>query len=349
MQSLKLQEQQRQQSIEVAKIRYRNKINLYAVIFASCVFLFIALLLWRNNKQRCKDYSLLQQQKSKTEAALQEPKSTQAQLAQKEKMASLGELTAGIAHEIKNPLNFINNFAELNAELLEELKEQMETDSPDKKEEKAIHEDMKQNLEKIIRHGRRADSIVKNMLGHSRNSGGVTVSTDINALADEYSKLAYNGIRAADKSFNAVIEKYFDASLSTPDGRINIVPQDIGRVLLNLFNNAFYAVNEKKKNSTRSLMGSEAYEPIVTVTTKAVKRPSGRLGVSIAVRDNGNGIQGDVVNKIFQPFYTTKPTGEGTGLGLSLSYDIATKAHGGELKINTKEGEYAEFVIELPG
>ncbi|MEP6584239.1 MAG: tetratricopeptide repeat protein [Ginsengibacter sp.] len=344
VQSLKLQEQQRQQAIELAQVKYRNKINLYAVIFASCVFLFIALLLWRSNHQRRKDYKLLQQQKSKTDEALEELRNTQAQLLQKEKMASLGELTAGIAHEIKNPLNFINNFAELNAELLDELKEKMDTAPDDKIEQELIHESLKQNLEKIIRHGKRADSIVKNMLEHSRSSGGLKEPTDINALADEYMKLAYQGIRAADKSvsagqpgFNAAMQTHFDEALSTDNGKINIVPQDIGRVLLNLFNNAFYAVNEKKKQ----LNG--AYTPIVSVTTKKL---DGKI--TIAVHDNGMGMPQKVLNKIFQPFYTTKPTGEGTGLGLSLSYDIITKAYGGELKVNTKEGEFTEFVIELP-
>lgn len=352
VQGLKLQEQQRQQSIEVAKIQYLNKIKLYAVIFASLVFLFIALLLWRTNRQRRKDYNLLQQQKSKTDEALQELRSTQAQLLQKEKMASLGELTAGIAHEIKNPLNFINNFAELNAELLDELKEKMDNGVRDINEEKEIHEGLKQNLEKIIHHGRRADSIVKNMLEHSRTSGGVKVPTDINALADEYFKLAYHGIRARDKSFNAAMETHFDAALSSDEGKINIVPQDIGRVLLNLFNNAFYAVNEKNaslRTSGQANSAEQQYKPTVSVTTKKLNGKSDSYRIEIAVRDNGMGIPQEVLNKIFQPFYTTKPTGEGTGLGLSLSYDIITKAYGGELKVNTKEGEYAEFVIELPG
>ena len=332
VQSLKLQEQQRQQTIEVAKIRYQNKIKLYVVIFVSCVFLFITLLLWRANKQRRRDYALLQQQKSKTDRALDELKSTQAQLLQKEKMASLGELTTGIAHEIKNPLNFINNFAEINVELLDELKEERKRETRDKHAENEIYEDIKQNLERIIHHGKRADSIVKNMMEHS-TSGGEKQKVDINALTDEYFKLAYHAIQAKDNSFNAEMEKHFDTNIE----KINLVQQDIGRVLLNLFNNAFYAVNEKR----RQLNGS--YKPVVSVTTKKLDKK-----IEIAVRDNGIGIPKNALNKIFQPFFTTKPTGEGTGLGLSLSYDIITKAYGGELKVNTKESEYTEFIIELP-
>jgi two-component system, NtrC family, sensor kinase len=331
VQSLKLMEQQRQQAIEVAKIKYRNKIKLYVVIFASCVFLFITLLLWRTNKQRRKDYALLQQQKSKTDQALDELKSTQAQLLQKEKMASLGELTAGIAHEIKNPLNFINNFAELNTELLDEMKNELANDN--EQEAIKIADDIKENEERIIHYGKRADSIVKNMVEHGGTSGGEKQQVDINALADEYFKLAYHAIQAKDKSFNASMETHFDTAIE----KINLEKQDIGRVLLNLFNNAFYAVEEKKKR----LNG--AYKPVVSVTTKKQDEK-----IVILVRDNGMGIQQNALSKIFQPFFTTKPTGEGTGLGLSLSYDIVTKAHGGELKVNTKEGEYAEFIIELP-
>jgi two-component system NtrC family sensor kinase len=338
VQNLKLLEQQRQQAIEVDKIEFRNKVKLYAVIFASCVFMLIALLLWRNNKQKQKAYLLLQQQKLKTEEALNELQSTQNQLVQKEKMASLGELTAGIAHEIQNPLNFINNFSELNVELINELKEERHKETGNKNAEDEIYNDIKANLEKIIHHGKRADSIVKNMLEHSRASASQWQPTDINALADEFFKLSYHAVRAKDKSFNADMETHFDATIET----INLLPQDIGRVLLNLFNNAFYAVNEKRKQSNAD------YKPVVSVTTKKLNTHKGEGGVVIIIRDNGIGIPQHTLHKIFQPFFTTKPTGQGTGLGLSLSYDIITKAHGGELKVNTKEGEYTEFIIELP-
>jgi len=264
-------------------------------------------------------------------------KSTQSQLIQSEKMASLGELTAGIAHEIQNPLNFVNNFSEVSNELLDEMKTELANDN--KKEAITIADDVKHNLEKIIHHGKRADAIVKGMLQHSRSSTAVNEPTDINALADEYLRLAYHaylsgrqGFRAKDNSFNATLKTDFDNTI----GNINVIPQDIGRVLLNLYNNAFYAVNEKSKQHI------DGYEPTVSVITK-------KMGdkVFIRVKDNGNGIPQKVVGKIFQPFFTTKPTGQGTGLGLSLSYDII-KAHGGEIKINTTEGEGTEFSIHLP-
>ena len=266
---------------------------------------------------------------------------TQTQLIQAEKMASLGELTAGIAHEIQNPLNFVNNFSEVNDELLKELKAEAEKGNLD--EVKAIAKDIEFNSEKINHHGRRADAIVKGMLQHSRTSSGQKEPTDINALADEYLRLAYHGLRAKDKSFNATMKTGFDESI----GKINIIPQDIGRVILNLINNAFYAVDERKK-SPHPLKGGMECEPIVTVTTKRLGPPSGDRGkIEIRVADNGNGIPQKVLDKIFQPFFTTKPTGQGTGLGLSLSYDIV-KAHGGELKVETKEGEGTVFVIYLP-
>ena len=261
-----------------------------------------------------------------------------------EKMASLGELTAGIAHEIQNPLNFVNNFSELNTELIDEMK--IELDAGNSKEAISIAGNIKENQEKITHHGKRADAIVKGMLHHSRSSTGQKELTDINALADEYLRLSYHGLRAKDKAFNANFKTHFDSYLSSAEGKINIVSQDIGRVLLNLYNNAFYSVMEKMKN-LYSLKGGKEYEPTVTVTTKTVKPPSGSLGVSISVKDNGVGITKKIIDKMYQPFFTTKPTGQGTGLGLSLSYDII-KAHGGEIKIETKEGEYAEFIIELP-
>jgi signal transduction histidine kinase len=267
------------------------------------------------------------------ETTLANLKSTQAQLIQSEKMASLGELTAGIAHEIQNPLNFVNNFSEVNKELIKEIQDlrHKTQDLRDEKLEEEILNDIAGNLEKINHHGKRAENIVKGMLQHSRTSTGQTEPTDINALCDEYLRLAYHGLRAKDKSFNSHFETDFDSKLS----KVNVVPQDIGRVILNLINNAFYAVNEKAK------LPSSNYEPRVTVSTK-------NLGdkIEIKVQDNGTGIPDKVKEKIFQPFFTTKPTGQGTGLGLSLSYDIV-KTHGGELGVTTKPGEGSAFSILL--
>ncbi|TYA57515.1 sensor histidine kinase [Formosa maritima] len=262
--------------------------------------------------------------------SLQELKETQSQLIQSEKMASLGELTAGIAHEIQNPLNFVNNFSEVSKELLEEMLEEIK--NGDMEEVDAIAQDVIQNLEKINHHGKRADGIVKGMLQHSRSSSGAKELTDINVLVDEYLRLAYHGLRAKDKSFNAILESNFDDSIKS----INITPQDIGRVVLNLITNAFYAVNEKKK------MQIQGYDPKITVETKKTKEQ-----IEIYVKDNGNGIPKTALDKIFQPFFTTKPTGQGTGLGLSLSYDII-KAHGGTINVNTKENKGTEFIISLP-
>ena len=284
--------------------------------------------------------------------SLKNLQATQQQLIQSAKMASLGELTAGIAHEIQNPLNFVNNFSEVNDELIKEL--QTEADKGNMEDVKAISKDIQFNSEKINHHGKRADAIVKGMLQHSRSSSGVKELTDINALADEYLRLAYHGLRAKDKSFNAQTKTDFDNSI----GEINIVPQEIGRVILNLINNAFYAVDEKKKSMSTFPKGEKGaasfdYEPVVTVTTKRLGPPLGDKGkpdsyrVEIRVADNGSGISQKVLHKIFQPFFTTKPTGQGTGLGLSLSYDIV-KAHRGEIKVQTKEGEGSEFIIQLP-
>ena len=259
-------------------------------------------------------------------------------------MASLGELTAGIAHEIQNPLNFVNNFSEVNKELIGEMKEEIEKGNYD--EVKTIAKDIEDNEEKINHHGKRADTIVKGMLQHSRTSSGVKEPADINALCDEYLRLSYHGLRAKDKSFNAVIKTDFDQSI----GKINIIPQDIGRVILNLINNAFYVVNEKKQSPHPPKAGNELYEPTVTVTTRRLGSPlaSGDVGkVEIRVADNGMGIPQKIMDKIFQPFFTTKPTGQGTGLGLSLSYDIV-KGHGGEITVQTKESEGTEFTIHLP-
>ena len=245
-------------------------------------------------------------------------------------MASLGELTAGIAHEIQNPLNFVNNFSEVNSELADELKSELATGNVQLANE--IAGDIKDNSEKINHHGKRADAIVKGMLQHSRSSAGVKEATDINALCDEYLRLSYHGLRAKDKNFNAEIKTDLDETI----GKINIIPQDIGRVVLNLINNAFYAVNEKAK------LQAASYEPRVIVSTKKI---GGKIEIS--VKDNGNGIPDPIKEKIFQPFFTTKPTGSGTGLGLSLSYDII-KACGGEIKVESKEGDGTTFIIQLP-
>lgn len=262
--------------------------------------------------------------------SLEELKAAQQQLIQSEKMASLGELTAGIAHEIQNPLNFVNNFSEVSKELLDEMK--TELDLGNITDAKEIAGDVIRNLEKILHHGKRADGIVKGMLQHSRSSSSQKELTDINALADEYLRLAYHGLRAKDKTFNAATKTDYDDSV----GLIKVIPQDIGRVILNLITNAFYAVTEKNKQQP------EKYEPVVEVITKKI---DGRI--EIIVKDNGNGIPDSIKEKIFQPFFTTKPTGQGTGLGLSLSYDIV-KAHNGELKVETKEGRGSEFIISLP-
>ena len=326
-QNLSFNEFQRQAAIKAAveteKIKYQNRIRIYALLAGLGVLLIIGLLLYRNNRQKQKVNKVL-------ESTLANLKSTQSQLIQSEKMASLGELTAGIAHEIQNPLNFVNNFSEVNKELLEELKE--EAGKGNLEEVKAIATDIISNEEKINHHGRRADSIVKGMLQHSRTSGGIKEQTDINALADEYLRLAYHGLRAKDKFFNATVKTDFDDNI----GSINIIPQDIGRVVLNLINNAFYAVDERQKQ------GQNGYEPTVSVSTSR-----DRDKVEIKVEDNGNGIPKKVLDKIFQPFFTTKPTGHGTGLGLSLAYDII-KAHGGEIKVESKENEGATFMIKLP-
>ncbi|QNF34448.1 GHKL domain-containing protein [Adhaeribacter swui] len=279
--------------------------------------------------------SEITKQKEELEVTVQELKATQAQLIQQEKLASLGELTAGIAHEIQNPLNFVNNFSEVSTELLQELKEGPLQKLPESEKEYAeeILFDLTQNLNKISHHGQRADKIVKGMLQHSRATTGQKEPTDINALADEYLRLSYHGLRAKDKSFNATIKTDFAPDL----GLVNIVSQDVGRVLLNLYNNAFYAISEKKK------LQNGTFEPTICVTTQ---QKDGKI--EIRVKDNGLGIPAAIREKIMQPFFTTKPAGKGTGLGLSLSYDIITKVHGGSLEVNTQEGEFSEFILRLP-
>ena len=281
-----------------------------------------------------KENAAIAAQRDVLEKTLNELRQTQQQLIQSEKMASLGELTAGIAHEIQNPLNFVNNFSEVNRELIEEFKSERAKVKGERDEEleDELINNIAENEEKIIHHGKRADAIVKGMLQHSRTSSGQKELTDINVLADEYIRLAYHGLRAKDKTFNAKFETDLDDTIE----KINVVPQEIGRVILNLINNAFYTVSEKKKHLNAT------YEPTVSISTKKLKDK-----IEIKVKDNGNGIPGKVVDKIFQPFFTTKPTGQGTGLGLSLSYDIV-KAHGGELKVETKENEGSEFIIQLP-
>ena len=282
------------------------------------------------------------QRTTELKRSLENLTSAQAQLIQREKMASLGELTAGIAHEIQNPLNFVNNFSEVNTELLFEMKDEMDKGNID--DAKAIANDVIDNEQKINHHGKRADAIIKGMLQHSRSSTGVKEATDINALADEYLRLSYQGLRAKDKTFNATLKTDFDESI----GKINIIPQDIGRVILNLINNAFYAVNEKQKaESLKPKAENETYNPTVSIITKKIGDKSHSYRIEVKVKDNGNGIPQKIIDKIFQPFFTTKPTGLGTGLGLSLSYDII-KAHGGEIKVETREGELTEFKIILP-
>ena len=322
-QDVVVEEQVKLEKLEKDKIQTKSKIRTYSMIAGLVILSLIGLILYRNNKKEKKAKIVL-------EKTLKELKSTQSQLIQSEKMASLGELTAGIAHEIQNPLNFVNNFSEVNEELLKELKTEAEKGNLD--EVKTIANDIAFNSEKINHHGKRADSIVKGMLQHSRTSSGQKEPTDINALVDEYARLSYHGLRAKDKSFHAKVETDFDSSI----GRIHVVPQEIGRVILNLINNAFYAVDEKQKQ------GLSGYESTVIVSTS---KNNGQ--VEIKVKDNGNGIPQKVLDKIFQPFFTTKPAGQGTGLGLSLAYDII-KAHGGELKVETKEGKGSEFTILLP-
>jgi two-component system NtrC family sensor kinase len=342
VQNLTYSEQQRQDALKAAAIAYQDKVRFYALAGILAVVLLIMFILWFSNNARKKANRLLHQQNQQIqsqhqalEKTLAELNATQTQLVQREKMASLGELTAGIAHEIQNPLNFVNNFSEVNTEMLEELKAEIEKPKAERDEQLEVEliNGLIENEKKINHHGKRADFIVKGMLQHSRTSTGEKQQTNINILADEFLKLSYHGLRAKDKSFNAELVTHFDANLP----KVNIAQQDIGRVLLNLFNNAFYAVNQKQKTA-----GSD-YKPEVTVSTSAEKND-----LVIKVKDNGNGIPDAIKEKIMQPFFTTKPTGEGTGLGLSLSYDIVIKGHGGTLDVNSKEGEGSEFVVRLP-
>jgi len=327
IQNLDFKEKEKQKEIEASKLESRNRIWTNAMLGSLFTLTVIAFLLFRNNRMK-------QMAKLKIEKAYDQLKSTQSQLIQSEKMASLGELTAGIAHEIQNPLNFVNNFSDVNKELLSEMKEEIEKGNLE--DAKSLAASVIDNQEKINEHGKRADAIVKAMLQHSRSSSGIKEPTNINKLVEEYLKLAYHGFRAKNKNFNVTLKTSFDEGMDT----LNVIPQDIGRVILNLLNNAFYAVHEK--SVADNTIADEKFEQLVSVSTKKIGDK-----VLISIADNGNGIPNKALDKIFQPFFTTKPTGQGTGLGLSLSYDII-KAHGGEIKLKTKEGEGAEFIIQLP-
>ncbi|GAB2535456.1 tetratricopeptide repeat-containing sensor histidine kinase [Spirosoma aerophilum] len=346
-QNIEFAEKMRLEDAQRLEEAYRIRMTLYALAGSIFVLVLVALILYRNNRQKQKANGLLQKQRDeisvqrqKAENALVELKSTQVQLIQKEKLASLGELTAGIAHEIQNPLNFVNNFSEVSAELLEELQEGPLEQLPDSDKENAqeIVVNLRQNLKKITHHGQRAGAIVRSMLEHSRASTGEKGPANLNALADEYLRLAYHGMKAKGNDdlpipFNCRLVTDLDANLPLVD----VVAQDMGRVFLNLYNNAFYAIRQ------RQFEGEADYDPTIWVSTQIVGKQ-----VIIRVRDNGTGIPTWVVEKIFYPFFTTKPAGEGTGLGLSLSYDIVTKGHGGEMTVDTKEGEGSEFIIKLP-
>jgi len=330
-QNLGFSQQLHLRDLEKEKLAYESKVRIYAMLVGIGGLLLIAGIFYRNNRQKQKANVLLNRQKEEVQNALLQLKATQTQLIQSEKMASLGELTAGIAHEIQNPLNFVNNFSEVSVELLDELKE--EAKAGHNEEVIAIANDLSQNLEKISHHGKRADAIVKGMLQHSQSGTGKKEPTNINSLADEYLRLAYHGLRSKDKSFSAEMITRFDADVP----KVPVIPQDMGRVLLNLFNNAFYAVNKKQKSA-----GTD-YKPEVTVSTSTEKGQ-----VVIKVKDNGIGIPDSIKEKIMQPFFTTKPTGEGTGLGLSLTYDMVVKGHGGKIDVNSKECEFTEFTVYLP-
>ncbi len=334
-------EKQAAAEVEIQERKQRSLL-VWSLIAGLFVLSLVAYVLYRNNRQKQRSNALLQQQRDELEQqrdqttrALTDLKAAQTQLVQQEKLASLGELTAGIAHEIQNPLNFVNNFAEVSTELIGEIKE--ERGKPNDKRDEALEaellDDLEQNMEKIVHHGGRASGIVRSMLAHSRKTNNQKEPTDLNALADEYLRLAYHGLRAKDKSFNCTLDTRFAPNLPP----ISAVSQDVGRVLLNLFNNGFYAVQQRAK------AGEETYQPTLSVSTE--RTPA---GVCIRVRDNGTGMPDEVKAKIFQPFFTTKPTGEGTGLGLSLAYDIITKGHGGTLEVTSTEGEGTEFVVQLP-
>jgi signal transduction histidine kinase len=307
--------------------------NLSCNVGLVLIIFFISIVF---ENVRINAFNKVSSQKDELQQTLHELRATQDQLIHSEKMASLGELTAGIAHEIQNPLNFVNNFSDLNKELAVELQQELKDGNIN--EAISILEDIKNNAEKIVLHGNRADSIVKGMLQHSRKSTGQKELTDINALCEECLRLSYHGLRAKDKNFNADFKTDFDPGA----GIIKIMPQEISRVILNLLNNAFYSVN-----TAITLKGND-YKPLVILSTQRKNLNEGKPGIEIIVSDNGTGIPKDVIDKIFQPFFTTKPTGQGTGLGLSLSYDIITKGHEGTIKVETEEGKGADFIIQLP-
>lgn len=331
LQNLDFSEQIRLADLQEERLKYQNKVRFRAMLSGLVFLLVIAGFLYWNNRSRRKSLQLVKRQRNDLQSAMTVLKNTQTQLVHAEKMASLGELTAGIAHEIQNPLNFVNNFSEINREMIAELKEEIGKGNIE--EASSIADDIAQNENKITHHGKRADGIVKGMLQHSRSGSGEKELTNMNELADEYLRLAYHGLRAKDKNFNADFKADLDVSLP----KIYVVPQEIGRVLLNLINNAFHAVAEKQAE------GIEDYKPQVIVSSRIEDG-----SVLIRVKDNGKGIPEDVKEKIFQPFFTTKEAGEGTGLGLSISYDIITKGHKGLLNVETKRGEGTEFSIRLP-
>ncbi|MBL7863960.1 MAG: tetratricopeptide repeat protein [Cyclobacteriaceae bacterium] len=323
-QNIDFDEQQRLKEMETTEREFQARLRTNLLLGGIFTLVVIAFFLYRNNRTK-------QKAKQHIEKAYEQLKATQSQLIQSEKMASLGELTAGIAHEIQNPLNFVNNFSEVSTELVDELNDSIKDGNL--QAVTGLASDLKQNLEKILHHGKRADGIVKGMLHHSRNSSGIKEPTDINALVDEYLRLAYHGLRAKDKSFNAAMHSDLDPGV----GKVNVIPQDLGRVILNLITNGFHAVSQKKKTS------GNGFEPSVTVITR---RTSTHL--QIIVKDNGDGVPQNILDKIFQPFFTTKPAGQGTGLGLSMSYDIITKVHGGTIDVDTKAGEGSSFIITIP-
>ncbi|MFA6247489.1 MAG: ATP-binding protein [Mucilaginibacter sp.] len=327
---IKLLTKDRQLRDQAAKRQLQLMFGLFAFI---ALLVTVLIILSRNNGLRKKVNLKLNEQKEELQQALSELKTTQEQLIQSEKMASLGELTAGIAHEIQNPLNFVNNFSEVSAELVRELIEDRQKGNIDKEEETVLIGDIEQNLQKITEHGKRASSIIKSMLEHSRSKSGQKEPTNLNAVVEEYLKLSYHGMRAKDNSFECKLSTQLDSNV----GQISIIPQEIGRVLLNIFNNAFYATQQRKK------AGINGYEPLLTVKTwKDGKH------INILIKDNGAGIPESVKQKIFQPFFTTKPTGQGTGLGLSLSYDVITKGHGGKIHVDSEENSFTEFTLTLP-
>ncbi|MCU0382124.1 MAG: ATP-binding protein [Chitinophagaceae bacterium] len=347
-QNIEFNEQQKIEDLERAELAYRSRMRTNGLLGGLGLLATIMILLWRNNRQRIRANQLLQGQKNDLETTLVKLQSTQTQLVHAEKMASLGELTAGIAHEIQNPLNFVNNFSELNKDLIEELQEELK--KGDIREASSIAENLKENEDKINLHGRRADGIVKSMLQHSRSSSGQKEPTDVNNLVDEYVRLTYHGFRAKHKDFNVKLDIDLDPTLP----QIPIVAQDIGRVILNLLNNAFQAVQEKAKTA------GPGYQPTISIKTHSAHNEPGIPGnkqtpseignpksIAIAIADNGPGIPESIKDKIFQPFFTTKPTGQGTGLGLSLSYDIV-KAHGGLIELLESNSSGTAFKVQLP-